>query len=503
MKIKHILAPLIILGVLMIGLIVYVYFIQKQQNLKSQATFSDFKLEIRKGKLVNVSTDSQFIIRSNQYVTYSSDHKNLITFAPEYYSKENVQTAFSKMSDLGYNSVRLVFNNELDGKAYKQRCDVNTTIPLDQCVDIKAYLNLVETILIAKQNNLKVILSFVGTPHSYITYTSSTKNYTGQNIHFLNEQSIRDIGRYYNNVFVFLKEKNSLDAILAVEPFAEPEIDTSQYPFTSEGLVLTEDNFYVPSGKEYVVDTSLTTKVNGQSSIKMKEIITYSFINAYNYWYQSIKAVDPSLLVLYDQFATILVSDSNTRHNDDLTLVNPTLQADIIGMQIYPELLKPNQNFSSFFSFTPTFSSALLSLNKPFIIVEFGIEKTNSTDINTAKNLLLFWQNESCQYKVAGWSFFNWSATNFSYLTAIEDNYAIANALSPRSRPVICTAATSQVFRETQRNTRESTGVIYASPNPCTLQEGQALCTSTISWSTSNPIDPVQIKIRETNVCNE
>ena len=291
--------------------------------------------------LINVATGQEFTVRSNQYAKFiqRDGHWLISTFGSQYSSAEVAQT-FKDMSKYGYNTVRLVYNTATDTEyeTLSGACKERQTYNITSCVSQRSLDNLANALSLARQNNLKVILSFVGgTPFRY--YTSGSSPYNSANINYLKEETIRDSGRFYKDTLNYLKSKVSLSTIVAIQPTAEPELLTSTYPFSIFGIVLSYPQFYVPAGRQFTTSATLQNKVNGQMSPGMKELNTFALVNAFNHWFGRIKEADENLLTLYDQYPVYAVRSDAYRNVDDMVIVHPSLQANILGMQLYPDYL--------------------------------------------------------------------------------------------------------------------------------------------------------------------
>jgi hypothetical protein len=78
---------------------------------------------------------------------------------------------------------------------------------------------------------------------------------------------------------------------------------------------------------------------------------------------------------------------------------------------------------------------------KPVVIGEFGAERNNYPDTQTAAMILQAWQVESCKFGVDGWQVWTWDGgggVHDAFWEAVEGDGAIRRALSPALNPDPC-----------------------------------------------------------------
>ncbi len=395
------------------------------------------KIIVSGKQLIDSATGQPFVVRSVQYQRYNTPA---------------VEADYAKMQELGYNAARIFVNVNDPGNYLNTLVCRNadqSTYKITDCIS-QAYLeSIVQEIRWATSHYIKIILTFgEGVPYTYDT-VSDGQNW-GNTIYkaLLKEEDVRNNGRFLNDALNYFKSQlGNLDGILMVQPMPEPSFDTNFYPWTVTGKVISYPEFYVDPTKTYTVGPTLKNKVGGQSPLQMKEIITFSFINAFAHWFNRIKEVDASLPVLYEQYPSYAIQNVPNIHINDGVLTSSFTAADILGMQIYPDYLTfvshPGDTMDTFLTFTPGFKDALLASSKPFLVLEFGIPRTDpqvltngQSDPTKASIFLINWQVQTCQYHPVGWGFFNWNYNppNFPFYTAVENNYLLGNSLSPNYR---------------------------------------------------------------------
>jgi hypothetical protein len=77
---------------------------------------------------------------------------------------------------------------------------------------------------------------------------------------------------------------------------------------------------------------------------------------------------------------------------------------------------------------------------KPVMMGEYGADKGNYPDLQTAAVALQAWQVASCQYGFDGWQMWYWGGgdIHFEFWEALEGNGEIRQALSPARNPDPC-----------------------------------------------------------------
>ena len=440
-----ILTPII---VLICGIVVATYLSQKPQTFKPKAAAAPSGTIVTSGKmLVDSSTNREFIVRSVQYMKV---HPNYVgTFNADNFDGNYVDEHFTWMQILGFNTVRLIYHNYADGEAKlsssatlcreDNQADIFTT-----CHDITSVNNLAKTVDIARNHNLRIILTmYGGVPFRYATKLGQL-NYT-ENSLYTDPQTVRDYSRYLKDFLEYLKTKTDLSTILAVQPQAEPWLYRNQFPLQA-GNELHPIEFTVSS--PFPITDNVLTKTNGKNSEVMNQILQESLTFSFNSWFDAIKSVEPTLLTGYDQFPSYAVPNADTRHVYDYQLINPNLRADIIGMQVYryvPISIPGNskQALDMIFDFYPGFKNALSDYPKPFIMWEYGYDNANlgqpnpnilGSGITSKEEFLKDWMRASCSLNPAGWNLFFWRHANSldaGFEPIDTNNFALARAVSP------------------------------------------------------------------------
>ena len=150
---------------------------------------------------------------------------------------------------------------------------------------------------------------------------------------------------------------------------------------------------------------------------------------------KAIKTVDPTALVTMGFFVQqepnpVLVDDPR------VVLMHKVLYEsvlDYVTFSAYPGYdLVMSQTAENF---------DLIGYNqKPVVIGEFGADKNNYPDLETAAVALQAWQVASCQFGFEGWQMWYWGGSDisFEYWEALEGDGAVRRALSPTLNPDPC-----------------------------------------------------------------
>ncbi len=506
---------IIVLVVLLLTIPIAVYLSQKPQvfNPKAANNTNKNSIIVSGNRLIDSSTGFEFIVRSNQFVDIGYDltpsgnlQPNLHTFTSNVYDRSKTDNEFSVMQTLGYNTIRVVFNDggEPDDKNQTRLCTTGTNgagYSMFDCMSKATVDNLIETVKLADKHNIKVLITIgEGAPPRYNNSGSEYfSNYKNGNINYLRPQSVKDFGRYLNDLLTYMKlEDTPFEAILAIEPTPEPALDTKNFPFSTRvnsacdgsyyncdfvptNIEIKAPEFNVEPGKLYKADKqssrdsgdsgwSRVVYVDSQgisrviASAELKEIINYSFLKAFNSWFDIIHS--HGLLTAYDQYLNAVANDIHDgRHIDDNFTFNTQLKADIIGIQVYPPNEIPDsfrnnpgsfaaQELEKYLSFTPGLKEKITNAQKPFLIWETGIDKqipiksggnvVGYLSYPANINYLIDWQIKTCQLNPKGWNLFYWTRAandhgsfSASYVNGLR-SHILAELMSPLVRPNPC-----------------------------------------------------------------
>jgi hypothetical protein len=150
---------------------------------------------------------------------------------------------------------------------------------------------------------------------------------------------------------------------------------------------------------------------------------------------RAIKAVDPTALVTMGFFVQhgpnpVLIGDPR------IVYMNKVLNEsalDYISFSAYPgydlTMKQTAENFD------------LIGYNKkPVVMGEFGADKGNYADIQTAAAALQAWQVASCEFGFDGWQMWYWGGgdIHFEFWEALEGDGSIRRALAPALNPDPC-----------------------------------------------------------------
>lgn len=447
---KGVIGTLLPIVLLLIGIIVAVYLSQTPQIFKPKAAEEVNqpygKIVVQGKRLVDSTTGKEFKVRSVQYMKVYPT--SVATFNAQDFNESYIDGHFTWMQNLGFNTVRLVYHNHEDGeKLLTSGATLCRTEPyqLNTCHDLNSLNNLVKTINIAKNHNLKIILTFYGgVPNRYLNKTAERPElYYLNNAMYLDPQTVADYARYLNDVLSYMKPRIDMSTILLIQPQAEPWLNKDQYPM-QPGNELHPGEFNVTN--TYPINEQVLNKVNGKSSDVMNQILQESMTNSFNKWFAEVKKVDDTLVTGYDQFPSYAVPDADIRHVYDYQLINTNLRAEVIGMQTYRYVpistyATSTQAIDIMFNFYPGFKTALTAFQKPFLIWEMGYDNINMGEPNptalgeaviTKDAFLKDWMKATCSLNPAGWNTFFWRHANSldaGFETLDSSNFALARAL--------------------------------------------------------------------------
>jgi len=281
-----------------------------------------------------------------------------------------------------------------------------------------AYLrNLARFIQVAKDNDIYVLLTVDEPPDTggYRSYFGPEQSSFGVfNLLYLTEGGIEAQRRYYTDFIQGLREAGApTDAIFAYELHNEAFYEEHMPPLSNH-----QGTFTAANGQTY--DLADDT----QRRLMMEESWVY-YTDQLN---RHIKELDPTALVTMGFFVQhepnpVLVGDPRLVYLHQV-LYDSAL--DFVDLHAYPgydlDMRQHAENFD------------ILGYNqKPLLMGEFGADRHNYPDLQTAANALQSWQAQSCEFGFDGWLMWTWGGAEMpdDYWEAVEGDGAIRRALSP------------------------------------------------------------------------
>jgi len=323
-----------------------------------------------------------------------------------------------KMHADGFNTVRLWFSACWGGAP---GCLDRAQGGLDP-----AYLqNMARFIQVAKENGIYVILTMDSLPDlgGYQAFLNPYRGrFEGYNLEFMTQGGIDAQAKFQTDLIRGLMEVGApMDYILAYQ--------------------LKEEAFFEEQLPPLSATSGQVTPANGQTydladPAQRRALMEDSWLYYIEQVSQRIKAIDATALVTMGFFVQqepnpVLVGDPRRVYMHKV-LYESAL--DFVSLSAYPgfdiTLQQQAENFD------------IIGYNqKPLVIGEFGAERNNYPDVQTAAVVLQAWQVESCKFGVDGWQVWTWDGggeVHDGFWEAVEGGGAIRRALSPALNPDPC-----------------------------------------------------------------
>jgi len=340
---------------------------------------------------------------------------------------ESALAELPKMHADGFNTVRLWFN----------ACWGGATGCLDQPgggLNRGFLQNMARFLEVAKENGIYAILTMDALPDSS-QYQGLLNPYRGRfesfNLEFMTQGGVDAQAKYQTDLIRGLMEVGApMDAIMAYQLKEEAYFEEDQPPLNATSGDVTPAN-----GQRYsLADAAPRRALMEDSWLYYIDQVT-----------RAIKDVDPTALVTMGFFV---------QHEP-----NPVLTGDprIVYMhKVLNESALDYVSFSAYPGYDLTIKQTaenfdLIGYNKkPVLMGEYGADKGNYADIQTAAVSLQGWQVASCEFGFDGWQMWYWGGgdIHFEFWEALEGDGAVRRALAPALNPDPCApGAEMRTFR--------------------------------------------------------
>jgi len=370
------------------------------------------------GEFYDTATNKKFTPRGNNFLLLDSN-KQIATFNVGIYNSTDAESVLSKMSQYGYNTVRV----------FVYAPAVGGSVGLNN-----GYMNNVADFLIrAKAHNIYVMPTLQGIPQvgGYLSPVDDTKFADGYNMTVLTQSGINGKEKFVKDFIQALKTRNApLDHILGYSLENEFSYQIDLPPFS-----LTKGTIVTPGGS---FDMS-------NAAVKQR-MMDVNLVNYTTQLTNTIHSVDPGSLVAMGWYP--LTAD-RIQHGGSTKWIfvdpeNGGSNLDFIDLHFYPLYGSVAQQIQAY---------QITSHKKPIVMGEFG--NKNTGDIKQAATKLRDWQITSCQYNIRGWIFWGWNTAGVNqtgYFSAEESNNAINKLLAPVFRPDPCSANTAPAAKSGDLN---------------------------------------------------
>jgi len=352
-------------------------------------------------------TGEEFVPRGVNLIRLSAGNHS--TLDPGKYDPARIEDTLSDLSAAGYNVVRVFLNSRAGGMP-------GTSEPLSP-----GYLdNAVDLLARAKTHGLQVMYTQDWLPESPAWSFPSDPLIDNVNSMYLSRGGVEANQRFFREwVTGLIARGAAFDALLAYELRNELYFTDLYPPFNlSSGTVATANwlsyDLAEPGVHRRLLEENLVFWVDTMRT----EILT----------------VDPTALVTVGFFQP--KGPNTSRVGDDRIIETEAVirdsKLDFVDLHGYPggelDLGQIVENYG-----LPPVTA------KPIILGEFGAEHGAFPTIDQAVGALVDWQVESCAHGFDGWLLWTWDSDEQpEFWTGVDDNGAIAGALSPSIRPDPC-----------------------------------------------------------------
>lgn len=370
------------------------------------------------GEFWDRATGGKFVPRGNNYVRLGPQEDEWgqplfyhSVFDPGAYNAVQIEAAFARMQEDGYNVVRVFWSQ-------------NTIMKAGQ-FDPAYVANVVDLARRASAHGLYVLFTMDWTPggkYGEIMGRDCCTRFNGTNLTYLAPSGLEATQAFFvDYIRALLAAGLPKDAVWAWELRNELFFDGDQPPLSLTGGLVTTAN-----GKTYNMASA------ADKQLMLEEGLVY--------WIDSlraaIRALDPTALVTVGFFHP---QEPNPSRIGDtrLAVTRPAIwqsQADFIDLHPYPgvelTLAEYVENYG-----LDNYQA------KPVVMGEFGAFTNSYGSEAAAAQALQNWQIESCGYGFDGWLLWTWDTYEQPEIwNGLSGNDAIDYALAPGRRPNPCAA---------------------------------------------------------------
>jgi hypothetical protein len=320
-----------------------------------------------------------------------------------------IETTFSEVSDTGFNMVRIFLNSRTGGMPGGD--DGLSPEYLDNTVDL---------LRLAKAHGLQVLFTQDWLPESSAWAFGSDPLIDNVNAMYLSRGGLETNRRFYREWVEGLIERDApFDALLGYELRNELYFTELAPPFSLDSGMVTTAN-------EGTYDLSA---VGAHRDLLEENLVFWA-----DTMRSEIMALDPTALVTVGFFQP--KGPNTSRVGDDRLIETSRVigesTLDFIDLHGYPGGELDLDQIVENYGLTPV-------TEKPILLGEFGAERGPFPTIDDAVRALVDWQTGSCDHGFDGWLLWTWDTDEQpEFWTGIDEESAIANALSPAVRPDPC-----------------------------------------------------------------
>jgi hypothetical protein len=378
------------------------------------------------------ATGKRFIPRGNNYIRLDHLRKKTegtmllyhSTFNNNLYEHARALRSLTRMSEEGYNTVRVFLNPVTDGGITSDKFELSSSY-----VD-----NLADFLTIARTSHIFVLITVDWIPLPRPGGTPDPlwcSDYQCTNRQILSVDGVSANQTFFRQlVEALIKHSAPLDAVLGYELRNELTFEPDLPPLsTKSGTIRTANG--------------LTYDLS--SAAEKGRMVEEGLVFWIDRMRDAIRGVDPTALV------TVGFIPPQKPHpirigETKLSITSGPIRrstVDFVDLHVYPVLDRMTmRDFAENFDIVGQTA-------KPVIIGELGAMTATYPSAEAATAAMLDWQAASCSYGIQGWLLWSWDVDhqNDSW-AAVDSDGLLEKALSPKNRPDPCAPTTSTLPRK-------------------------------------------------------
>jgi hypothetical protein len=359
------------------------------------------------GEMYDRVTGERFVARGVNLIRLAGGAHSTLNVG--HYDPDRIEAAFAEIASHGFNVVRVFLNSRPGG------------LPgMGESLSSPYLDNVVDLLARARAHGLQVLLTQDWLPESADWAFASDPMIEDVNSMYLSRGGLVTNQRFYEEFVAGLVERGAaFDALLGYE--------------------LRNELYFTELHPPFSLDSGTVTTANGASyDLADPDAHVRLLEDNLVFWADAMRAtileLDPTALVTVGFFQP--KGPNTSRVGDDRLIETRRFivesNMDFIDLHGYPggelDLGQIVENYG-----LPAVTE------KPVLLGEFGAEHGPYPGIDHAVGVLVDWQVESCAHGFDGWMVWTWdTAEQPEFWTAVDEDMAIAGALSPSVRPDPC-----------------------------------------------------------------
>jgi hypothetical protein len=369
------------------------------------------------GEFFDRVTGDRFVPRGVNLVRLSGGGHSTLDVGR--YDPDRIEMAFSEISAVGFNVVRIFLNSRIGGMPGTD--DRLSHEYLDNAVD------LLER---ARAHDLQVLFTQDWLPESSAWSFGSDPLIENVNAMYLSRGGLETNQRFYREWVEGLIERGApFDALFGYE--------------------LRNELYFTELAPPYSLGSGAVTTANGvtydlAAAGSHKDLLEENLVFWADAMRSEILRLDPTALVTVGFFQP--KGPNTSRVGDDRLIETERVieesSLDFVDLHGYPGGELDLGQIVENYGLPPV-------TEKPILLGEFGAERGPFPNIDDAIRALVGWQTKSCTHGFDGWLLWTWDTDEQpEFWTGRDEDRAIAHALSPAVRPDPCQVGDLELAQE-------------------------------------------------------